>query len=141
MRRFLIVLPIGLLAAAATPIQPGRWQTSVQITDVKSSIPGMAAMMGRPTTVSACVTPAQAAAGPRAAIENTNGRCRYSSYAVANGRINSVMACSRPGGTMTVRSSGSYTPTMIEVNGIAAMTGGMAMTMRTHTISRRVGGC
>ncbi|CAN5333839.1 hypothetical protein BH09PSE4_BH09PSE4_07540 [soil metagenome] len=142
MTRLLFLLAAMLLVGATTPIQPGKWQTTVTIVDVQGGMPGMAAMMkGRPTVVSACVSPVDAARGPRAAIEKTNGACHYISYAVSGGRISSVMQCVRPGGTMTVRSSGSYSPAMIDVHGVATMTGGMAMTLKTHTISKRIGGC
>ncbi|WP_337128868.1 hypothetical protein, partial [Staphylococcus aureus] len=72
----LLLLPLPLLAAAATPIQPGKWRTTVTVVDMTmpGMPPGVAAMMKRkPTVVTACVTPADAAAGPRRVIEKTNG--------------------------------------------------------------------
>ena len=144
MTRLILVLSAALTVAAATPIQPGKWVTTVTILDV--AMPGTppqvaAAIKGHPTTVSACVTPADAAKGPRAAIEKTNGRCRYTDYTMSGGRISSTMVCSQPGGAMTVHAIGSYTPTSVSVEGTGMMTGARAMTIHTRTVGRRVGGC
>jgi hypothetical protein len=64
----LIATPLLLLpAASALPIQPRKWQTVVTIADMQipDAAPGTAAAMrAHPTTVTACVTPQQAADGP-----------------------------------------------------------------------------
>lgn len=137
-----LLLPAPVLSGAATPIQPGRWQTTVTILDAKvpGAPPQVAAMLrGRPTVVTHCITPAQAAAGPRAAIERSNNRCRFTDYSMTGGRLRSTMVCAQPGGQMTFRSAGTYTPVSMQMEGTG--TGGNAMTMRTRTVSRRVGGC
>lgn len=145
MKRLLLALPALLLPAAADlPIQPGKWQSVVTILDMQSPNmpPGVgAAMRAHPTTVTACVTAAQAADGPRSVIANSHGKCHFTSFSTAGGRINSVMQCAFATGTMTVTSTGSYTPTMMDVTGSSVTTGRMIMRSKTHSVSRRVGAC
>ncbi|WP_425230530.1 DUF3617 domain-containing protein [Sphingomonas sp.] len=126
------------------PIQPGRWTTTLTITDihVPGALPRIAAMMrGHPTTVSACVTPAQAAAGPRAVADRSGGRCRYTSFTMSGGHIEGSMVCAQPGSTMTMHSTGSYTPTSMTMDASGQATGRSPMTMRSHAVSRRTGAC
>ena len=144
MSKSALLLVLLLPAAAATPIQPGRWETTVTIVDMKmpGAPPQVAAMLrGRPTKGSSCITPAQAAAGPRAAMERSNNRCRFTDYSMAGGRLRSSMVCAQPGGSMTFRSTGTYTPTSMTMEGVGTGTGGNAVTMRTRTVSRRLGPC
>jgi len=104
--------------------------------------PGVAAgMRTHPTTVTACVTAAQAADGPRAVLQGSNGKCHYTSFNATGGRFNAVMVCAFASGTMTVTSNGTYTPTTMDVNGSSVTTGRMQMSSKTHTSGRRVGGC
>lgn len=147
MNRLLAAAPLLLLLPAATsslPIQPGKWQSTVTILDMQSPHmpPGVAAgMRTHPTTVTACVTAAQAADGPRAVLQGSNGRCHYTSFNATGGRLNAVMVCTFASGTMTVTSNGTYTPTTMDVNGSSVTTGRMQMSSKTHTSGRRVGGC
>ena len=147
MARFTIGVSVALLAIAAAPpgpiIQPGKWENRVEVIDVqmKGAPPSVtAAMKGRPMVVTSCVTPQQAAAGPQAAM-NADKSCRFVRYSAAGGKIASELLCTRPGGTMRVVSQGSYTPTSYAVSGTGVMTGRAAMTMRTRTTGRRLGGC
>ncbi|GAA0302323.1 hypothetical protein GCM10009087_10120 [Sphingomonas oligophenolica] len=147
MNRLLAAAPLLLVLPAATsslPIQPGKWQSIVTITDMQS--PRMprgvgAAMRAHPTTVTACVTAVQAANGPRAVLQGSNGKCRYTSFNATGGRLSSVMVCAFASGTMTVTSNGGYTATTMDVSGSSVSTGRMQMTSKTHTSARRLGGC
>ncbi|WP_375392989.1 DUF3617 domain-containing protein [uncultured Sphingomonas sp.] len=139
MLRPLPLLPVLLAAGAATPILPGRWVTTTTVLD--ASMPGappqVAAMMkGRPTTVTSCIAPADAANGPRALAEKSNGRCSYTQFSMAAGRLNTAMSCK---GDMTARLTGSYTPTSLSLDG--TMTGAGGMIVKMHTEGRRVGAC
>ncbi|OYY75624.1 MAG: hypothetical protein B7Y43_18760 [Sphingomonas sp. 28-62-20] len=147
--RAMLILPIALplaTLAAAPPgplILPGKWENRVEIIDVKmpGGPPGVAAAMrGRPTTVTSCITPQQAAMGPQAAL-NADKACRFLRYSAQGGRIASELVCTRPSGTMRMTSQGSYTPTSYAVTGTGVMTGKMRMTMTTKTTGRRIGGC
>lgn len=147
MNRLLAAAPLLLILPAATsslPIQPGKWQSTVTILDMQSSRmpPGVgAAMRAHPTIVTACVTAAQAAEGPRAVLQKSNGKCRYTSFNATGGRLNAVMVCSFASGTMTMTSNGTYTATTMDLSGSSVTTGRMQMTTRTHTSGRRLGAC
>ncbi|MES1974124.1 MAG: DUF3617 domain-containing protein [Pseudomonadota bacterium] len=147
MHRFLAAAPLLLLPAASgtLPIQPGKWQTTVTILDVQmpSAPPGVSAgIRGQPPQVAtACVTPQQAAAGPRTVLQASRGKCQYTNFSAIGGRLNAVMTCGFASGAMTVTSNGTYTATSLDLNGTSVMSGKMRMTMRTHTIGRRIGGC
>ena len=123
MKRLLAAAPLLLILPAATsslPIQPGKWQSTVTILDMQSAHmpPGVgAAMRTHPTTVTACVTAAQAADGPRAVLQGSHGKCRYTSFNASGGHLNAVMVCAFGSGTMTVTSNGSYTATTLDVSG------------------------
>jgi hypothetical protein len=137
----LLILPA---ATSSLAIQPGKWQSTVTILDMQSPRmpPGVAAgMRAHPTTVTACVTAAQAADGPRSVLQASNGKCRYTSFNAAGGRLTAVMVCAFASGSMTVTSNGSYTPTTMDVSGSSVTTGRMQMTTKTHTSGRRVGAC
>jgi len=146
MNRLIAATPILLLlpAAADLPIQPGKWQSIVTIVDVQmpNAPPGMAdRMRAKPQVFTNCVTPAQAANGPRTLMQATSGKCRYSTFSAAGGRINAVMSCDFGQGAMTARSSGTYTATTLTVTGSSATTGRMPMRMTTRTAARRLGAC
>ncbi|MDB5705354.1 MAG: hypothetical protein JWN66_2470 [Sphingomonas bacterium] len=147
MKRLLAAAALLLLPAASgsLPIQPGKWQTIVTILDVQmpSAPPGVrAGMRGRPPQiVTACVTPQQAAAGPQAVLAASKGKCRYTSFNASGGRLNAVMQCGFATGAMTVTSTGAYSATTLDLNGSSVMSGKMQMTMKTHTIGRRLGPC
>lgn len=133
-----------LTVAAATPIQPGKWTTTVTILDMTmaNGPPGLGVILrGHPTSMSSCITPAQAAQGPHAAVERSGGNCRYTSFSMAAGRIQSTMVCNQGGGAMTMRATGTYTPTSMSMEATGRSTGPNAMTMRSRTVSRRTGGC
>ena len=147
MHRLLAAVPIGLLVAAgpALPIMPGKWQSTVTITDMQmpNAPPGMAAAMrAHPTTVSACVTPQQAADGPRAVLQGSKGKCRYTRFNAAGGRFDAVLLCSFASGSMTTTSTGSYTATTMDMVGSAKMTTPRGATVtKTHVVGRRIGPC
>ncbi len=147
MNKFLAAAPCcsSPPASGSLPIQPGKWQTTVTILDLQmpNGPPGvMAGIRGRPPQVAtACVTPQQAANGPRAVLEASKGKCRYTSFNASGGRFNGVMSCTFATGAMTVTSNGSYTATSLDINGTQVMTGKMRMTTKTRTVSRRIGPC
>jgi hypothetical protein len=144
MKRAFLAAPLLLLpAASALPLQPGKWQSTVTILAMQmpNAPPVATAMARRPTTVTACITAAQAADGPRALLSGSNGRCHFTSYEMSGGRFHSVMQCAIGTGTMTQTQNGTYGATSLDVNGTSVTTGRMSMTMKTHTVGRRLGGC
>jgi hypothetical protein len=146
MSRSFAAAPLLMLAAAgpSLPIQPGKWQSTVTILDMQSPNmpPGAGqAMRAHPTTFTAGVPAAPAAAGPRAVLMGSNGKCHYTSFNATGGRFNSVMVCSFVSGTMTVTSNGTYTATTLDVSGSSVSTGRMQVTSKSHTSGRRIGAC
>lgn len=145
MKRALLAAPLMLLpAASALPIQPGKWQSTVTITDMQfpNAPPGMAAAMrGRPTTVTTCVTAQQAADGPRSLMANSHGKCHFTSYSASAGRFDAVMQCTFASSMMTQTSHGTFTATTMDVSNATVMTGRAGMSSKSHTMGRRIGGC
>lgn len=143
MRRTAILI-VGLASAASAeaPVTPGKWQT---VTTVESmSMPGMPpelakSMAGKPMGATICITPKEAAAGPRDVIGKTNGACRYRSFAAAAGRITAVMECKAgKAGPQTIAIEGSYSPTGYDIR--SKMSGG-AMQSSSRTVGKRLGPC
>lgn len=132
-----------LLAAGDVVVSPGKWTTTVTMIDVQmaGAPPAVAqAMKGRPTTMSHCITPEQARRGVRGAMRQGSG-CRFTEFVAAGGRVSSRMVCERPGGSMIVVSTGTYTPTGYDMISKMTGTGRMTMTMTSRTTGRRTGPC
>lgn len=149
MPRLAVIAPLPLLLAlsAAGPvmvIQPGKWQTTVEILEMKmpGAPPGVTAALNshKPMTTVTCVTPEMATRGPQNMM-NRDKACRFAKYSMAGGQIASDMTCTRPTGTMHVVSAGTYTAFSYSVIGHATSTGRMSMTMTTRTSGRRLGSC
>jgi len=142
MRIFLIALAVALpTAVSAQMVQPGQWETVSTVTSVKGGNfpPAVAAAMrGRPTVIRHCVTPAEAAAGPREMMKPSTG-CKFDRFSMVGGRYAALMRCDRPGSSMTVNATGAYTPVSAESTATMVMKGRMAMTMTATTKSRRIG--
>ncbi|WP_310474833.1 DUF3617 domain-containing protein [Sandarakinorhabdus sp.] len=141
-RAAILMLGLASAASAESPVTPGKWQT---VTKVESmTMPGVPPdmakrMAGKPMSATYCITPAQAAAGPRDVIGKTNGACRYRSFAAAAGRITAVMECKAgSAGTQTIAISGSYSPTAYDIR--SKMSGG-AMQSSSRTMGKRLGPC
>ena len=135
--RFVLGLIVLLPAAAFAQIQPGMWETSsttkmAQMPDLPPAI-AERLMKGRTVTVRHCVTPEDAAKGPRQLLTEQKS-CAIDHYDMKGGRFDAKMTCSG----MTITSTGSYTP--------ASMTGdsqvsGNGVNMSAHVESRRTGSC
>ena len=160
MKRFAVLTPSILLIAACSggsdTLQPGQWETTVQIANVE--VPGappevaeqMAMLLRQAQTESHCLTPEQAA-DPTAGMANPTGRaegCTFSERTFSGGRIHVVSSCPAPAGQGEVRSTleGTYTPTNMEaqmnVEGPSGMPGTQQTVRLTGTMtSRRTGDC
>ncbi len=110
---------LALLAAAPAfaaelPLKPGSWQITSTVRSME--MPGapagmMAKMIGKTTTMRQCITPAQAAAGPRQILKASEGKCRYNSFSVRGSKLDAVMVCTSGQGNMTSRMTGTVTAT------------------------------
>lgn len=137
-----LVLGLASAASAESPVTPGKWQTTTMIESM--TMPGMPPemaqrMAGKPMSATICITPKDAAAGPRDLIGKSNGACRYRSFNAAAGRISAVMECQA--GTPTpqvIAIEGSFSPTGYDIR--SRMSGG-AMQSTSRTVGKRLGPC
>jgi Protein of unknown function (DUF3617) len=140
----LIAIAVPSLIHAQTPVvQPGQWEMAVTVNtvDMPGAPPMVANMMrGRTTTIKHCITPDEALRGPQEAMKS-NKSCAFTRYTAAGGKLSSEMVCKQGGGTMTVVTSGTFTPTSFAATGQSVMTGRANMTMTTTSTGRRVGEC
>jgi hypothetical protein len=132
------------VAAQAAPIMPGQWQYTGRV--ISASIPGappsiVETMKKRPQVTSVCVTPEQAAKGPREMFQQNKGRCTFSKFDMTGGRISLVMICKGEGGAMTIASDGSYTPTSYAARSVLKSSGPQSMSMVIEGSGKRVGPC
>ena len=134
-------------------IEPGQWEATNEIVSV--SAPGVPAeamaslkgMVGQKSTVSNCITPAQAAkpsANFLAAQQNNN--CTYQGWNMEDGKMTGTMTCETAGmpGKVVMKMAGDYGPTAYNLDmnmNTTGLPGGMTMTIKAKTTGRRVGEC
>ncbi len=132
--------------AAGVALQPGMWETTVEV--VRMSAPNMPAGVTPPTppptTVSYCLTAAQAA-NPNANFLTGSGEaggCTSENLSMSGGRIQGTVTCNAQGTQMRSTMDGQFTPTSYEMTTQVQTTGaGMTMDMETRTRARRTGDC
>jgi hypothetical protein len=134
-------------------LEPGEWENSVEIVDVKidglpDGVPAgaMDSMKGKVTTSKSCITEEEAknpGAQFFAAQEKTN--CEVKKFDMSGGAVSSEMACSNMGGapgSMTMVMDGKYGPSSYDMtmnmNGGAA---GMKMNISAKSSGKRIGDC
>jgi hypothetical protein len=130
-------------SAAALGLQPGKWETKIEVTDLKMS--GMPAGMNipkpAPMTTTTCMTPDQASKGPGDLLKQAKADCTINSSTYAGGKIAMEMNCKLPTGTMATKTTGTYTATSMTSDAEVSMTGKTSMTQKVHTEAHRVGEC
>lgn len=138
-----VVAQGGMAKAEGLGVQPGRWETSVTVTSAQMP-DGLAAvakmMVGRTTKTTQCVTPEQAAQGPREMMK-THKTCSFTRYSMAGGKISSEMVCVQGGSTITSTSTGGFTATSFNTTGRSVLTGRMPMTVTATAVGKRIGDC
>ncbi len=134
-------------------LEPGEWENTVEIVDVKiEGLPAgapagiMDSMKGQVTTSKSCITKEQAedpGAEFFAAQEENN--CEVKKFTMSGGAVSSEMVCSNMGGApgnMTMAMDGQYGPSnydmTMNMNGGA---GGMKMDITAKSIGKRIGAC
>ena len=143
---FGLAAAIGVSAvsvAQGLKMQPGMWEYTS--TTTSATMPGMPpaaaqAMEGRKMTIHHCLTAADAAQGPLAAVKK-NPSCSISYSTQANGRFTSNMICKGPQGTSTISSSGSATPASFSSTSKMTMVGAQSATIVSSSTGRRIGDC
>lgn len=136
------------VTAASLKMQPGKWETTITTLETKTTgLPagmpaGMTPPKSAPQTITACVTPEQAAQGPGELLKNAKVDCTIKNNTFADGKIASEASCKLRNGTMTTKTTGSFSPTEVSYDTEATMSAGpVNATTKTHTVSRRVGEC
>lgn len=134
-------------------LEPGEWENSVEIVDVKiAGLPEgapagiMDGMKGQVTKSKSCITKEQAenpGAQFFAAQEETN--CEVKKFKMSGGDVSSEMVCRNMGGAtgeMTMAMNGQYGPSnydmTMNMNGGA---GGMKMDITAKSNGKRIGAC
>jgi hypothetical protein len=130
-------------SAAALGLQPGKWETKIEVTDLKmSGMPaGMTIPKPAPMTTTTCMTSEQASKGPGDLLKKANADCTINSSTYAGGKIAMEMNCKLPTGTMTTKTTGTYTATSMASDAEVSMTGKTSMTQKVHSEAHRVGAC
>lgn len=139
---------------AEVKIQPGQWQATQETIDVKlenapEGMPAgmMESMKGRKTTITYCITPEQAekSAGDFLAGQK-DAKCTYQGFQMGGGKVSGTMSCAGPDGKgqMTMKMSGSYSPTSYDTTvemETAGMGEGVKMRIKSHGSGKRIGEC
>jgi hypothetical protein len=134
-------------------LEPGEWENSVEIVDVKiEGLPkGMPAgaldgMKGKVTTSKSCITEEEAknpGAQFFAAQEETN--CEVKKFSMSGGAVSSEMSCSNMGGapgSMTMSMDGQYGPSNYEMTmNMDGGASGMKMNITAKSNGKRIGNC
>lgn len=133
----------GIPTADTLKLQPGEWETTIAITELKmTGLPaGMTPPKPEPTTVKTCLTPEQASKGPGDFLKQAGADCTATTSNYGGGKIDVAMTCKMPQGTLTTHSTGTYSPTEMTADAEASLTGQMSMTQKVHTTARRLGEC
>jgi len=134
-------------------LEPGEWENTVEIVDVKiEGLPEgaptgiMDSMKGKVTTSKSCITEEQAknpGAEFFAAQEKTN--CEVKKFDMSGGAVSSELSCSNMGGapgSMTMAMDGQYGPSSYDMK--MNMTGGasgMKMNISAKSNGKRIGDC
>ena len=138
---------------AAAKLQPGQWETKVEISDIDMPgvPPAMAKTLGETmkgaaaTTVTNCITPEEAARPQGKVFGGGNSdQCRYEKFTMGGGRMEGTLVCKDAdrGGSMTMTTNGTFTATSFAIDNDMKMEGGpQAMTMKARVNGKRLGEC
>lgn len=109
---------------AAASIQPGMWESGVQVTDFSSTVPGLTrealGNMNNAAATRDCISPQEAANPTQALVDlakSTEGDCASDAMRFAGGTISGQLRCTQGGMVHSdLDLSGSYTPTSMDMN-------------------------
>lgn len=133
-------------AGASVTLQPGQWQSTVEIVRVSAPNmpPGMAPPAMPPVTASYCITPEQAANPNAGMIAGSNAQtgCTTENYSMTNGRIQGTIQCDIQGNVARTTMDGQFTPTSYEMTMVGQQTmGGVTTETETRITAQRTGDC
>lgn len=139
--------PLGGGGAAGVTLQPGQWETTMQVdaAAMPDLPPGVTPPAMPPMTTRICITPEQAAnPGAEAMAGNAQqpAGCRTENFSFANGRISGTSICNTGGVEARTTISGQFTPTTYEMTmQTATETGGAQRNSTMRITARRLGDC
>lgn len=144
-----LVAVVAIPALAAPPsVQPGRWESTTQIVDIEApGLPPQAAQMmkGRSMKFSYCVTPEDAADGPKKMLEqsqNNNGECKMLKYETSGNKMDAEMQCSsKEMGTSRITMLGEFSETDYSLDMSMTSNGGPFQRMVSSIKAKRLGAC
>lgn len=130
---------VGQFSAPGLRFNPGHWESTVKFVKLEmEGIPPetkamMARVLGKDRTFDSCLTSAQAAKPEAKFFGQADDRCKYDSFNMADGKIDSKMTCTSEKGVQAMIMTGTYTPDtyqmQMSINGKSAAGKGMSMTM------------
>jgi len=136
-------------AGADIKLRPGRWETSLQLDELKApGLPAAAAEQMRAALAgrmpASCLTPEEAnqPAADFFAGKDAGKQCRYENFTMGGGRIAAVLRCSQGEGGVRLTMDGSYGPDEFRIaQEMDTGANGQAMHMRMRVAARRTGEC
>jgi hypothetical protein len=107
----------------ATGIQPGLWESGVQVTQFNSSVPGVTrerlGNVANGTSSRDCISPQEAVDPTQELVglaRGGQGNCSSGGMRFADGQIGGTLACSQGVVHSNLQLSGSYTPTSMDLD-------------------------
>jgi hypothetical protein len=137
-------------AASDLFLKAGEWKVDATVEEM--SIPGlppqgqsqMKQVMSQRgnSSYQYCLTPEQAKKpGGKFFNRQADRNCRYDHFTMAGGKIDAVMRCAAPTGSMEMMINGTYSPDSYSTNVSMNMQGGEKMTMKMRSEAHRIGEC
>ncbi len=133
-------------ACAADDLVAGLWDVSVTIEGVegKAVTPQMKQGLAaeKPRTLQQCLTSEQLKPSPEKLAQESGGKCKATSFSLAQGKMSSVTVCSGQGPTINSTTSGSYGPKYYSFRSVSKMvTPKGDITTRMLTTGKWVSAC
>lgn len=138
--------------AGGTGFRPGKWETTVQTVSI--DIPGMDpamkkqmtdTMLNKTQTMASCITEEQSKSPPAEVIARTQGRCKYESFTMKDGKIDGTLVCPAQGmgNEMKMRIAGTFTGESFAIENEMSATApnGPPMHIKGKTTGTRIGDC
>ncbi len=129
------------LTAASLNLQPGKWESTISVSDMELNGVRRSAPPGTGQKVTTCVTPELAAKGPDQMMRQAGMECSTNTVVYADGKVTGQRTCKTPVGTMTSVMSGTYSPTTVSVDADATVNGRLTIKEKVHYEAHRVGEC
>ena len=127
------------VADSGLKFNPGHWESTMKF--IKMDMEGMppeakdmmSKMMGKDRTFASCLSKADAEKPEAKFFGQADDRCKYDSFSMGGGKIDSKMSCKSEQGVQAITMAGTYTQDAYDmtmsINGQGPMGKAMSMTM------------